>query len=518
MMEKNKVIQGIWHPFFLVIYSVLALYNFNLGEVEWMVIFRPLLLMLLLTLLVLVLFRFIIKTWQKAGLLTTWSMLLFVSYGHVNNLISRSNLLYWLGRHRYLLPIFGLLFLLGVFLVIKKIRKPEMFSIIFNAIMLLLVLISVFSVSRYFIKKSSAGKGLETTASVIDLDLEEPQDPPDIYYILLDGYTRSDVLSEKFGYDNGGFVDQLEDLGFYVAKCSRSNYLHTHLVLPSLLNMDYVDSLYAQTTGSHEFDINFLNFKSKNNVVMTNLQSVGYQTVTFETSYAWAQFDEADFYFQPVVEDIFLLNITKFEELYLDTTMLSALLDWDLTRSQKFSQIFILPNVMDKNRVMFIIDQLKKLPEMENPQFVFAHLVIPHPPYIFNKDGVIPNLSSYDESWEEGKSGQQGYINNIQYINQEILNVVEIILSESATDPIIIIQSDHGSDFFDRSMNFSAFYFPGGGEEVLYPSITQVNTFRLVFNQYFGTQLAILPDVSLTGKYPPFDFAPIEETYPACFQ
>ena len=517
-MEKNKIIQGIWHPFFLVIYTVLALYTFNLGEVEWMVIFRPLLLMLLLTLLVVVLFRFILKTWQKAGILTTWSMLLFVSYGHVNNMLSRSNMLYWLGRHRFLLPISGALLLLGVYLIIKKIRKPAMFSIIFNAITLLLVLTSVFSISRYFIKKSSAGKVLETTTSVIDLALEKPQDPPDIYYILLDGYTRSDVLSEKFGYDNGIFVDLLEDLGFYVAKCSRSNYLHTHLVLPSLLNMDYVDSLYAQTEDLGEFDINFLNYKSKNNVVMKNLQSVGYQTVTFETSYAWAQFDESDLYYQPVVEDIFLLNITNFEQLYMDTTMLSALIDWDTKHSQKFSQIVILPNVMDKNRVEFIIDRLKKIPELENPQFVFAHLVIPHPPYIFNKDGVIPNLASYDESWEEGQLGQQGYVNNVQYINQEILDVVDAILSESETDPIIIIQSDHGSEFFDRSMNFSAFYFPGRGEDVLYPSVTQVNTFRLVFNQYFGTQLPILPDVSLAGQYPPFEFTPIEETYPACVQ
>ena len=517
-MIKNKIIKGIWHPFFLVNYSVLALYTFNLGEVEWTVIFRPLALMLLISLLVLIFCRVILKTWQKAGLITTWSMLIFVSYGHVKNMISQSNLLYWLGHHRFLLPISGLLFLLGVFLIIKKIRKPEMFSIILNAITLLLVLTSIVSISRYFIKKSRAGKTLETTAFVPDLKLETPQNPPDIYYILLDGYTRSDVLLEKFGYDNGEFIDQLEDSGFYVAQCSRSNYLHTHLVLPSLLNMDYVDSLYAQTADSGEFDINFLNYKSKNNVVMTNLQSVGYQTVTFETSYAWAQFDESDLYYRPVVENIFILYISKFEELYLDTTVLSALLDWDLMRLQKFSQNIVLPNVMEKNRVAFIIDRLKKIPELENPQFVFAHLVIPHPPYIFNKDGVIPNLSSYDESWEEGKLGQQGYINNIQYINQEILDVVEMILSQSETDPIIIIQSDHGSEFFDRSMNFSAFYFPGGGEDVLYPSITQVNTFRLVFNQYFGTQLPILPDVSLTGKYPPFDFAPIEETYPACVQ
>ena len=78
--------------------------------------------------------------------------------------------------------------------------------------------------------------------------------PPDIYYIILDAYSRDDVLQDFYQYDNGPFISELEALGFYVARCSRSNYASTRLSLPSSLNMDYIDNLMSSlpripTTG-----------------------------------------------------------------------------------------------------------------------------------------------------------------------------------------------------------------------------------------------------------------------------
>ena len=36
---------------------------------------------------------------------------------------------------------------------------------------------------------------------------------------------------------------------------------------------------------------------------------------------------------------------------------------------------------------------------------------------------------------------------------------------------------------------------PGDNDQLLYPNITSVNTFRVVFNTFFGTQYPLLPDL-----------------------
>ncbi len=40
---------------------------------------------------------------------------------------------------------------------------------------------------------------------------------PDIYYIILDGYARHDVMASHFDFDNSAFLDHLRARGFYVA-------------------------------------------------------------------------------------------------------------------------------------------------------------------------------------------------------------------------------------------------------------------------------------------------------------
>lgn len=42
----------------------------------------------------------------------------------------------------------------------------------------------------------------------------------------------------------------------------------------------------------------------------------------------------------------------------------------------------------------------------------------------------------------------------------------------------------------------NAYYLPNVEKSLLYPSITPVNTFRLVFNLYFNTNFELLPDKS----------------------
>src|SRR5207249_2280146 len=77
-----------------------------------------------------------------------------------------------------------------------------------------------------------------------------------------------------------------------------------------------------------------------------------------------------------------------------------------------------------------------------------------------------------------------------------------------AKRPVIIIQSDEGpfegaptvwsptpSRDLDRKFPIlNAYYLPGKGDGGLTRTITPVNSFRAVFDLYFGANLALLPD------------------------
>ncbi len=65
---------------------------------------------------------------------------------------------------------------------------------------------------------------------------------PDIYYIILDGYGRGDVLKSVYGFDNEKFYNELENRGFFIARKSNANYAQTTLFsLASSLNMEYLE-------------------------------------------------------------------------------------------------------------------------------------------------------------------------------------------------------------------------------------------------------------------------------------
>jgi hypothetical protein len=138
---------------------------------------------------------------------------------------------------------------------------------------------------------------------------------------------------------------------------------------------------------------------------------------------------------------------------------------------------------------------LKRLPIEEGDLFVFAHFVIPHPPYRFGPNG----------EWLDGRPEnlQTAYIGQVVFINREILQVIDTILAKSETPPIIIIQGDHGPppqlapSSAHKMPILNAYYLPGvDADKVLYSAISPVNTFRVILNSYFEQDLPLLEDIS----------------------
>jgi hypothetical protein len=342
-------------------------------------------------------------------------------------------------------------------------------------------------------------------------DLVPPETLPDIYYIILDSHTRSDALQDDFGYDNTPYLDMLRDSGFYVAGCSRSNYSFTLGSLTTALNMDYLDKLLASSSGQDNIWVLL-----KQSRVRQWLEEIGYKTVAFDTTYDWSRLSDADIYLRLGSDAGIMQGVTPFEAILIKSTAGLILAD---SQSQllraRFEQVnFPYSFYMSSQR--FILDQLPTVPSYPGPKFVFAHIIVPHPPFIFAPDGslvddpryydgenAMPNDDSYIDT---------GYVNQVQFIDQKIVEIVQTIIADSQVPPVIIIQGDHGWRD-DNRYGFNAYYLPGiSNEEMpIYENISPINSFRIIFNAYFAAHLPLLEDISLDS-----DDQVVPETSPAC--
>jgi hypothetical protein len=152
------------------------------------------------------------------------------------------------------------------------------------------------------------------------------------------------------------------------------------------------------------------------------------------------------------------------------------------------------------NSQNFILEQLPQISKDPDPTFTFVHLLIPHVPFVFSADGSIvtdPLFYNGKLSWPgDAQHLVQGYANQVEYVDREIVQIVSSILDQSKTPPIIVIHGDHGLLDTNRFEILNAYYLPEDGAKDLYSTITPVNSFRVIFDNYFGTDFSLLPDVS----------------------
>jgi hypothetical protein len=134
---------------------------------------------------------------------------------------------------------------------------------------------------------------------------------------------------------------------------------------------------------------------------------------------------------------------------------------------------------------VYTFDKLKEIPEIPGPKFIYAQIYATHQPYVFDTNGEF--------LWPINEDNFN-YLPAIEYVNTRTIEVVDAILAKSKHPPIIIIQADHGMPPGEtRNKILHAIYLPDH-QEVLYETITPVNTFRVILNAFFQTRYELLPD------------------------
>lgn len=240
------------YPFLLAVYPVLHLYASNLGYLMFEQILPVLGIVLLATIGIYSLSRLVFQNAARAGLFTALALLLFFSYGHVYT-VGRSLLQQWVGtsegiiRNQYLLVTYGLVFVLGTLLIVKKGHRFCGGTPYLNVMAIALVMLVGVQIGWHRWQMTDTNTNVVNTLTPFSNDIlrlsVKGGNMPDIYYIILDGYGRADVLKDCYDYDNSEFIRFLEDRGFYVASASQSNYPYTSLSIRSSLNMTYLNDI-----------------------------------------------------------------------------------------------------------------------------------------------------------------------------------------------------------------------------------------------------------------------------------
>lgn len=289
-----------FHTTLFALYSVLALLSHNIQEVEAETATRALLVSAVASVIVLVAARILLKDWDRAGAVATLAVVLFFTYGHVYmGLKQLGPVAIAVVRHRFLAPAWLVLLAAGTFWALRSHAKSIRLTAGLNLVALVLFALPVVQLATFAVRwqqlwsTENAGP-----APAVELRLPDGNALPDIYFIVLDAYARDDVLETWYGLDNTPFLEALEATGFYVARCSQSNYALTLLSLASTLNFEYLHNLDDRFTADSD-DRSPLWPLVRSSRVRQALEAAGYTVVAFETGFYWSQLDNADVFLGP---------------------------------------------------------------------------------------------------------------------------------------------------------------------------------------------------------------------------
>ena len=382
------------------------------------------------------------------------------------------------------------LFLIGAAMLYLLRRSPRNFgplTTFLNRLSAILLILALGSCLLAVARQQTAPD--HAAAEPVRLSPEKLAALPNIYFIICDAYPRADYLLDYFDYDNTPFLDQLRERGFYVADKSRSNYCHTLPSLASTLNLDYLDPEIVPRDYSE--NVPLLVPRIQDSLALRTLRAHDYEFVAIASAMSPTQMEGADRYIRPDHA-----HQSEYQQLLIDMTPVRSVLN-RLSQREQLRWYQFAP---------FTLDAIASIRSNGRPMFVFAHLLSPHRPHAYDRDGrflPVDQFPPYKEGWRTVT----------EFLNTRLVQVVDSIRTMEPNS-IIIIQGDHGcnapvesaitrwqGDWHDyvraRSANLFAVHVPDGQQGIsLYPDITPVNLFRILFDACLETDYGKLEDVT----------------------
>jgi Sulfatase len=307
---------------------------------------------------------------------------------------------------------------------------------------------------------------------------------PNIYWVVLDGYPRQDVLKEEFAFDNSDFIRSLAALDFVVLGKSRSNFPATVNSISSTFNSDYTVEGDGDALKAFPMEKMYPMVKGKNRTV-SRLASAGYTYVHFENGYDYLTECAPD------VPKCVRGNLGLDE---LDIAILSNTPIIDLILSRRRPTPFAWGGVDD------LTSMLGAIRSTPSPFFLYAHVLAPHPPIRFTADCGFRAAEPDLQRWIA--ANRPAFIDQLRCTNSQTLTLLQKIARSDAS-ALIILQSDHGTafrgqlqkppadwsdtDLHERFGALNAMRLPKQCRAMAADDLTLVDTFPLVFSCLTGS-------------------------------
>ena len=340
---------------------------------------------------------------------------------------------------------------------------------------------------------------------------------PDMYVILLDGYPRADVLDYAFDIDNSAFIEALAERGFDVADAAHSDYLWTHVSVPSALNLDYVEDIppMAAFIEGRAARQPTLRHTVSDNEAFAIARELGFDTVAVGSGFEEVAPRQADVYVDSG-------NLNEFEISLLTSTFTGSILN------------LVAPDFGSgqlRERIQANLDALPEIAAKRDrpPAIVWAHVPAPHQPVVQGENGepvVVPLTDAWfadspGERDEDPEEFRERYRAQLPYLNDRILETIDGIVDASEVPPVIVLMADHGSAsvvdwnetqpadadparLLERTGILFAALTPDR-EDVFPDDISPVDLFRLLYDAYFDTEYGRATPPEEGGHVPPVD-------------
>lgn len=508
---KAKLLSALQQkPYFLVLLPVFYIvhgYNDFFGFFPVPFIFLNLIIILLSLAALYLIAGLAFRNKRQTALFSFWALLIILIFGSIHDELRKIFHTGFFSRYMFILPLLFLLFIF-IFLRLKKSNSLFHRSFLFlNLLFLFFFFHELVMGSANFVHYKKGSYLLDNRFTALAGFKTQTQLPdsakPDIYFLVFDAMPSTKAMKISWKYDNGLLDHFLQNEHFFMSENSKSNYNLTVLSVSSTFNMEYTPPVDLSQNETKMY------FKASASILDNSLTRIlakeGYDISQFQG----ISFINKDWSGSLFFKDMLYMNYfyqTLPGRMYRD-------LRWNLSRLHlKAIENYTLSKYEKRNKeseadLQRTIEMVKKSCsfQKQKPRFVFAHFQLPHDPYIYDSNGIRKPVKETIQLNEEDQP--KAFIEQVKYANRLINDLVTFIKATNKKNTVILIEGDHGfrniygKEGYMIYDNLNSIYFPDGDYRSLYPSISPVNSFRVVLNKYFTANLPLLKDSSIFIPY-----------------
>lgn len=355
---------------------------------------------------------------------------------------------------------------------------------------------------------------------------------PDIVHIVLDGYSRADVLQSSYNFDNSPFLSALADRGFRILGGAQTPYNQTLFVMSSIFSLGPIDGFMTTPITDHSRIVmrRVLAQSVREGPVLKTLNQLGYHLQTAPSSYLPLQLSSI----AETVANGSIVNPLELQgNLILSYDLIAKPPILNILSEQWFDDRFGAPAV--NFRLMQELPNRRFAERRNQPRFIYQHILAPHPPFNITADGSPRKTGGLREVLDDGPQligddetnrilYREGYLEKLRYVNRAIVSHIDY-LQKTRTGPLIIIlHGDHGGglnlDPEDKAKTcarerfsplFAVYASDSSVLKEFNPDFNLVNTYRAIFRAILNSDL---PDQPNRSKFVSWELDAAEVVHP----